>query len=223
MMHREVPYGDRTIQNPRLIPCIREGSEPVKRAYIEDFVSQDGCIGNNSVIWRRGNVIDAGEKAENYKFESKINIKEIEFIIEHGREERGNAKSTSLSWGKLEELKLSTSETLSDTADKIQKIITENRNRLIDDEAAIVKNLGVDIEVKASEIKHYPKSGRVSVIWQAHTTGLKEAIKLGIITPPNDEIKEQKMREMIENNPLHTNEALKELENGDIDFERWWE
>ena len=36
-------------------------------------------------------------------------------------------------------------------------------------------------------------------------------------------IKEQKMREMIENNPLHTYEALKELENGDIDFERWWE
>jgi len=223
MIHREIPSGDRTIQNPRLIPSVRNGSEEVKRAYVEDFVTQDGCIGQKSVIWRRANVLDAGGKAEKYNFESKIGVKEKDFIKEYGRKERGNAESSSLSWGKLGELEIQSSDSISTTATKIKEIIYNNPNKLIIDEVDVVQEMGINVDVKPSEIKHYPKSDRVSVVWQAHTTGLKESIKLGIVIRPNDVVKEQKVREMILKNPTLAKESIHEFESKEVDFDRWWE
>jgi len=222
MMHRGIPSGDRTIQNPRLISSVREGSEKVQNAYLEDFMTQDVCVGKNTVIWRRANVVDAGEKAESYDFESKIDSKEIDFIITYGRKSTGNSESSSLSLGKLAKLELNHDKSISDTSKKIKQILYENPNNLITDEVKIVRDRGIDVELNPSEIKYYPKSGRVSAIWQAHTTGMKEAIKLGMISRPNDILKERKVKEMILNNSTIASKAIEELENHEIDFEKWW-
>ncbi|TFG99013.1 hypothetical protein E4H12_04225 [Candidatus Thorarchaeota archaeon] len=223
MMQRGVPSGDRTIQNPGLITSVREGSDRVQRAYTEDFITQDGCVGDKSVVWRRANALDAGKKSEKYNFEPKVGVKEIELIIDEGRKEEGNATGWALSWGTLNDLAESSDNRISRTANDLQRIVLDNPNKLIHDEVDVVRDLGVNVEVKPSEIKYYPESGRVTTIWQAHTTGEKEAIKLGIAAPPNDVIKKEKMKCMIEDNPAKTEEAMSELRKNNIEFELWWE
>lgn len=223
MIQRGIPYGDRTIQNPRLIPSVREGSERVQRAYVEDFITQDGCIGGSTVIWRRACALNAGTKSERYDFEEKLGIDEITFVINHGRKEEGNAESWALSWGQLEKLVENSDKMVSNTAKRIEQTVLKNPNRLIHDEVDIVRELGVDVDVKPSDIKYYPKTGRVTAIWQAHTIGLKEAIKLGIVAPPNDSIKKAKAKRMISGNSVQRRIALIELKDSNIECEKWWE
>lgn len=164
MIQRGTPYGDRTIQNPRLVPSVREGSERVQRAYIEDFITQDGCIGKRTVIWRRANALNAGKKAERYDFESKVGVKEIKLVMNHGRIEQGNATAWTLSWGKLKKMVGSPEDIISNTAKDLKHNVLDNPNKLIHDEVNIVREMGVNVEVKPSEIKYYPKTGRVTVI-----------------------------------------------------------
>ena len=223
MMNRGIPYGDRTIQNPRLLLSVREGSEQVQRAYTEDFITQDGCIGKSTVIWRRACALNAGIKSEKYDFEEKLGTDEIRLIIDHGRKEQGNAKSWALSWGKLEKIVGSPDEIVSCTAKSIEETVLNNPNRLIHDEVSIVRELGVKVEVKPSDIKYYPKTRRVTAIWQAHTIGLKEAIKLGIVAPPNDIAKRTKMKIMISGHSTKRRETLIELKRNNIKFDQWWE
>jgi hypothetical protein len=223
MIQRGIPYGDRTIQNPRLIPCVRNGSGEVQRAYTEDFITQDGCIGDHSVIWRRACALNAGEKAEKYDFEEKLELDEIRVIVDYGRREEGNAKAWSLSWGRLVDLVGQSAEKISRITEKVMQTILKNPNRLIHDEVDIVKSFGVNVNVKPSEIKYYPKTNRVTTIWQAYTIGRKEAIKFGIVAQPNDEIKSAKMKRMISNHDVERRAALIELKQNNTRFVKWWE
>jgi hypothetical protein len=223
LMSREIPSGDRTIQNPRLSSSIREGTDEVKRAYIEDFTPQDACVGNKTIIWRRVNALHAGDKTERWDFEPQVGLDETNLIKEYGRKASGNAESWALSWGKLSKLAEDPNDLIAHTADSLQQAIHNNPNRLMDDEAKIIREMGIDIEVKPSDVRYYPRTGRVSVVWQAYTTGTKEAIKLGIVTSPNDINNREKVRKMITNNSRETEEAIVDLRNKGIEFKKWWE
>ena len=222
LMSREVPSGDRTIQNPRLSSCIREGTDTVKRAYIEDFAPQDACVGQKSVIWRRVNALHAGEKTEKWKFEPRVGVEEIELIKEHGRESTGNAQSWTLSWGGMTELSDHSDRRIAKTAETLKQVVQDNPNRLMHDEATILREMGIDVGTRPSDVVYYPKSGRVSVVWQAYTVGVKETIKFGIVTCPNDVNNREKMKEIITSHPKETEEALGALRERGIEFTKWW-
>jgi len=223
LMHRGIPCGDRTTQNPRLIPSVREGTNEVKRAYIEDFTPQDACIGQRTAIWRRVNALNAGEKSRKYGLEAKVGAEEIELIKDHGRKGTGKAMSWSLSWGKLGELVKHPNDMTARTAETLQGAVGNNPNKLIHDEVTIVRDMGIDLEVKPSDVRYYPGSGRVTAVWQARTTGVKEAIKFGIVTCPNDVKNRQKVERMIAEHPGETREAMTYLSSMGIEFERWWD
>ena len=223
LMSRDVPSGDRTIQNPRLSQYIREGTDIVKRAYIEDFTPQDACVGEKSIIWRRVNALHAGEKTEKWKFEPMVGVEEIELIKELGRKSTGNAQSWSLSWGLLTELADHSGQKIAKISENLMQSIKNNQNRLMHDEASILGELGVNIGVNPSDVVYYPKSGRVSVVWQAYTVGIKETIKFGIVACPNDVNSKEKVREIIASNPKETQEALSDLRKRGIEFTKWWE
>ncbi|MFW9803583.1 MAG: hypothetical protein ACFFFC_13060 [Candidatus Thorarchaeota archaeon] len=223
LMYREIPSGDRTIQNPRLIRSVREGTYEVKRAYTGDFIHQDGCVGEKIIIWRRVNAMDAGEKSEIYHFEPRIGIEEKNFIKEHGRKETGNTNSWALSWGKLTELRRHENSSIASTAENLQKAVKENPNRLLHDEATIVRDMGINVSDLPSDLRYYPETGRVTVVWQAYTVGVKEAIKLGIIAFPNDSQSRQKVERMIARYPEETSEAIRDLRKRGVEFEKWWE
>jgi|GEM_PF-6754523 len=223
LIHRGVPSGDRTIQNPRLIPSVREGTDLVQRAYVEDFMPQDGCVGQNSVIWHRVNALHAAHKTEKYQFEPRVGSEEKALIKKHGTKERGNAKGRVLAWGKLEKLKQHPDEKTACIARNLESITLDNPNRLLLDEARIVRGMGIEVEPKPRDVRYYAGTGRVTTTWQARTPGLKEALKLGIIAPPNDIKNRQKVRNMILNHPMKMKEALRDLRGKNVEFKIWWE
>ncbi len=223
LMQRGVPSGDRTIQNPRLISSVREGTDLVQRAYVEDFMPQDGCVGQNSMIWHRVNALHAAHKTEKYQFEPRVGDDERVLIKEHGRKERGNAGARALAWGRLDELKSHTDDGTAKVARRLIRAVKSSPNRLIDDEAGIIRSWGIDMPVVPSVVRFYPKTGRVTITWQARTAGLKEAIKLGIVAPPNDIKNRQKVKQMILENPEKSREALGDLRGKNIEFRVWWE
>ena len=222
-MKRGFPSGDRTIQNPGLFPSITEGSERVKRAYVEDVTPQDWCVGDRFVIAHRSNVLDAGNKGEKYGFVSSLGFEEKALIKRHGRREAGNAKSVALSWGELENLRHDSDADTARIGENLERIARSSPNRLIEDEVRLVQSLGVKMEVNPSVIRFYSGSGRVTVTWQARTIGMEETLKLGIIAPPNDEQKREKMRVLMHSHPTEMSDALEDLEKRQVEFVRWWE
>ncbi|MGY5874309.1 MAG: hypothetical protein RTU30_01060 [Candidatus Thorarchaeota archaeon] len=218
LMAQDVPTGDRTIQNPGLHPRITEGSIETKRAYLEDLIPQEGCIGKRTMIWHRASALHAGNKSERYGFESTIDVEEQTLIKEHGRKETANAASWALSWGKLEELTKHPEDKTAEIARNLEQVVRDNPNRLINDETGIMQDLGIKVKVKPSDLRYYPETGRVTAIWQARTVGLKETIKLGIIAPSNDSEKRRKAEEMINGYPEERRTALRELSKRNIRF-----
>nr|KXH71800.1 MAG: hypothetical protein AM325_14775 [Candidatus Thorarchaeota archaeon SMTZ1-45] len=223
LMHREVPSGDRTIQNPRLSTCVREGTDEVKRAYIEDFIPQDACVGKNKVIWHRANVLDAGDKSKKYGLEPKIGIEEKVLIMEYGRRERGNAKAYALSWGKLEELTHHPDVTTTRIARSLECVGFDNPNRLMDDEAEIMQGWGIKVKVEPSVIRYYSGTGRVTITWQARTVGLVNTIELCIVAPPNDIKNKQKAKILVSEHREELKEAVRCLKSNNIEYRIWWD
>jgi len=74
----------------------------------------------------------------------------------------------------------------SDLVKSIESVISTNRCTLIDDEAGLAEKLGVRMRVYPECTTLYEKTGRVSIKWVATTQGIRNAIKLFMIAPPND-------------------------------------
>lgn len=218
-----VPTGDRTIQNPRLPRTVREGTQDVKRSYIGDFLSQDGCIGQNMAIWHRANALDGGTKNKKYGFQPRVGLRDKAFVKENGRKEHANAEAWALAWGKLEALTSSSDVSTARKAMALKKIVLENPNRLLIDEAEIMRSWGIRVATVPSTIKYYPGTGRMSVVWQGRTRGLRDAIKLSIVAPPQDIAKRRRMQSMITEHPKETRESLTHLTRGGIQCSKWWE
>ena len=143
LMSLGIPAGDRTLQNPGLFSSITEGSERVRRAYMEDLICQEGCVGQGKVIWTRANALHAGNKAEKYGFEPKAGEQEIGLIRQHGD---CGKKAWSLSWGRLHELAENSDNETARIPANLQEIVGRNRNRLIMDETEIARSLGVAVD-----------------------------------------------------------------------------
>jgi len=222
LMQRGVPSGDRSIQNPQLIESIRTGSDMVKRAYIEDFVPQDGSTDGKILIWQRANVLHAGRKAEGYGFKSDVGISEISLIKEYGTRDQGEVKSITLTWRKLDELSNHSDIITAQLANRLISIVKKNPNRLMEDESELIRNWGIAVKIEPLVIRYYPKTGRVSVAWQAWTVGMIHTFELFAIAPPNDIKNRQKIQSMILRNPEKIKEASSSLKKKGITFETWW-
>ena len=107
-------------------------------------------------------------------------------------------------------------------AKKLKKIVENNPSNLIHDEVMIATELGVNVLEYPTVIHYYSGSGRVTVAWHARTKGVKNAIMLGIVSPPNDIRKRNKMRKMMSKYREVMNEVIRELKKKGIDFHRWW-
>ncbi|MFW9889127.1 MAG: hypothetical protein ACFFER_13155 [Candidatus Thorarchaeota archaeon] len=76
-----------------------------------------------------------------------------------GEKETGKSKSWALSWGKLLELQIHEDDLTARTARKLQKAVKENPSKLLQDEAAVVKDMGIKVTIVPSGLRYCPKSG----------------------------------------------------------------
>ncbi|MHA2142694.1 MAG: hypothetical protein ACXADD_14480 [Candidatus Thorarchaeota archaeon] len=215
-----IPPGDRTVQNHGLFSELKKFSRKAQCALIEDIIPQDGTVYRKRILWTHSNVLDSANKSEIYGIESKIGKRQVELIKDYGKREK---HGWVLRYGKLNEIQNSGHVGPQQEAEKLRKIVYENKNKLIQDQLEIAKNLGIQYQAKPYAIRYHERTGRVSVSWTAEPKGVLESIKLGMLAPPNDVVKRELVKDLIRNNQDHMKRAMKQFSDYGIDVRRWWE
>lgn len=192
------PVGDKALQDVSLPKYIMNGTVSVKRAYIQELIPEDGNFyitdsNRGRFQWNRSVVLDAGKKADEYGFRSKISHEEIEFIKSHGQKKdlifsrpEYPTSAIRLRWGALEQLTDSEDPQIEYLAKQLKSTVIENPSILLEDELRICESLGVTVNHYPVKISYFLKTGRISVSWQAQTALKEDAMRLGLMAPPND-------------------------------------
>jgi hypothetical protein len=151
---------------------------------------------------KRAQVLDAGQKADQYDFESRIPIGCKEFIRKHGKthqhkiRDEPTRKVTTLVWGKL--IALSRPNRISNRkiAIQLRKAVETNPCLLLRDEKQLCESLGINISEKIKEI-HLYQSGRVSAIWEIHTRNRNDAKRWAEFAIPSSNPKMTEVKEWL--------------------------
>jgi len=109
-----------------------------------------------------------------------------------------------------------------DIVSSLKQAVYDNPKRLINDEANLARDLGIEIEIKPYMIRYYKKTGRVTIAFNARTRGVRNAIRFMIIAPPNDKVKKNLAKKMLQSNPDITLEVLGKLNEEKIKIDEWW-
>ena len=210
---------NKCVENQGLPPLVFEFCWEARCAYIEDLIPQDGSVSRSSISWCHSNALVAGSMSEKYKMGPKIEADLVEFIKKQGDK---SDKGKTIRRGTWVDLKDSKDPAIAEKAIRLEKCIAENRNRLIDDEKRIAETLGIDVKVVASSVNWQERTGRVSISWTATPKDIFEAIKLGMIAPPNDVTKRGIVKEMLRRKNEDVEKALKFYEDRGVHIEQWW-
>ena len=210
--------GDKTIQNSGLPEYLLDFSYRAKCAFLEELIPQDGSVYRNRISWCHSNAIRIGDKADQYDVESVIGDKLADFIKQHGNSYK---KYWRLPIGKLSDLMESDDESISEIACALNESVRNNPNRFVILETKLAKSIGLETTPNPDSIFYHRASQQVTVSWSAYVTG-EQAIRMGIVAPPNDAVKRKIMREWLLNNPEDVSRIVRELESSSIAVRRWW-
>jgi hypothetical protein len=201
-----VPAGDKHLSpHYRLPKAIREGSKAVKCAYLEEVIPEDGYFHTHhgpKFGIKRAQILDAGQKADQYDFKSKISIECKEFIIKRGEtrqqkiRDEPTRKVIILVWGKLVALSKSNSITNREIAIQLRKSVEMNPCLLLVDEKQLCESLGIKMSEKIKEV-HLHQSGRISVIWEIHTQNKDDAKRWAKLAMPSSDPKQTEVIEWL--------------------------
>ncbi|MDF1541111.1 MAG: hypothetical protein P1Q69_19595, partial [Candidatus Thorarchaeota archaeon] len=192
--------GDKTVLNPGIPDFVRNGSDSVKIAYLEELVCEDGSVsthgGSFKVSIVRASLLRAGSRSKKYGVSSKVSNKHVKFIIKHGKYSKF-LKGRHVSWKKLKDLKNSDDPNDSSIAAELMILALENRNRLLDDELDIAGYFGIGMTPFLTSVNYYERTGRVTVSWKAETNSVEDATRWGLIATPNDTRKRAIMKKAL--------------------------
>ncbi|MGY5881235.1 MAG: hypothetical protein RTV31_13355 [Candidatus Thorarchaeota archaeon] len=192
--HWGIPSGDRTILNYGLPDEFRLWSTIAKCGYMQEMLAQEGNVDKNGVInWSRSHALFDGKKGPSIGFKSRISQDALEFL-KHSRDmykHKGIVSERSIPIGRLDSLKDCRDNHISTIANELSNVVSQYRNKLIDNEEAISTSLGISISLKPVRISYFGKSNRASIRWQARVHGYESKIRSALIIRPNFDIKEK--------------------------------
>lgn len=199
MMIREgMTPGNKTINNPGLPPGFSDWSERAKRAYLEELIPEDGCFTQRGRFsWCRSHALYIDSLKEDYEIDAKIGCPEIDLILEKGHPSKGLIDQHVLYFANLQRIQNGEDLEKSAIARNLKEVVLTNRNRLIDDERRVAESLGIEIWLRPTGLKCFPRTGRVTVRWAAITRFREDAIRWARFCPPNDVVKRQKVGEWL--------------------------
>ena len=198
--HWGIPSGDRTILNYGLPDGFLLWSTEANCGYMQEMLAQEGSVDKNGVInWSRAHAFYDGKKGPSMGFESKISQDALKFL-KHSQEmykHRGIVTEQSISIGRLDSLKDKSDSHISSIATELSNTVGNYRNKLIDDEKEITRNLGINISLNPVRISYFEKSDRVSARWEARVIGYESKILSALIIRPNFDKKEKVLSEWL--------------------------
>jgi hypothetical protein len=192
------PFGDKSIRNQGLPKEFMNLSEDTHQKYGEDLIVQDGAVTKNGqVTWVRHVAIHAGDKTEEYGFQTSISKSETDLIQSEGVYDECMDRHV-LGCSSLERLTRSKITEIAEPARVIQQAIGDNPSNMMETEAEIFRSQGIAVTTKATAVKYYMKTGKVSVSWVAKTETIEDAVKWLKSCPPNDVVKREKAYDILE-------------------------
>ena len=198
MIHEGMTPGSKTIQNPGLPEGYLDWSIEAKRGYLEELIPEDGNFSTHrGFSWVRNNALYDGDEGGKHEFKSVISGSEIKLIINEGNTTKGLVPQSELAYGKLVNLSSDSDMSKSTEAKRIIQAISEHPNNLIEDETKLAESLGIQITLRPTAVKYYPRSDRVSVKYTATTTSKNDAVEWGISCPPNDVQKREEVEKWL--------------------------
>ncbi|MBY8998922.1 MAG: hypothetical protein KGD60_14440, partial [Candidatus Thorarchaeota archaeon] len=198
MIHEGMTPGNKTIQNPGLPKGYLEWSEEARRAYLEDFIPEDGSFSvSRGFSWFRSHALYIEAEKNSYSFESVITAEEVKLVKNRGESVTGLVDHHYLAYGAVDKLQTSDNQNQSRSAESLVRAIWDYPNNLIEDEKKIAESLGMKITLSPQCVKLFPKSGRLTVKWVASTTRKEDAERWAEICPPNDERKRNEVESWI--------------------------
>lgn len=202
-----MPAGDKVLSGYNLPDFILEGTFASRCGYFEEVLPEEAHFsirktGAAYVILGRRGILQDPSKSEEYNLQSKITQNHLSIIRYHGRKQLKSygmaeviEKSVVLSRRKLRALREKTEQ--AEEANKLLKIINDNRPLLLVDERKLLRSIGINTAINWREITLY-ESGRVSVLWQIRTQSQYDTALWGILAPPNDVVKFIKFQAWLE-------------------------
>lgn len=186
------PFGDKSIRNEGLPRDFMDLSEDVHQKYGEDLIVQDGAITKKGyATWVRHVAIHAGDKTDEYGFQSSIATREFILIQSKGEYDEYMDRYV-LSYGSLERLTESNNPEIAEPAKNLLQVIDETPSNMIETEADIFRAQGISIRTRPVAVKYYLKTGKASVAWVAITETIEDTVKWFKSMPPNDVVKREK-------------------------------
>jgi len=199
--------GDKTIQDERLPEVVRTAPLEAVAGYVRELTADDGSFAvdktSGEFQWNRSIVLHAGNKTEAYGHKQAISDEEVDYIKTHGEMKTmsfGGAKDTIvhiLKVTELKELHESPDPETASIAKRLLKTVESNPPRLMEDERQLCEDLGIRTREYALVVRLFDESGRVSVSWQAQTSTNDDAMVWGLVAPPNDARKSEKVSEWV--------------------------
>jgi hypothetical protein len=212
-----LPFGDKTLQNPRLDRRFLEMMNfKISRAFAEDTAPEDGTVSPGEISCTHSVMLKSGKKNKEL---SLVGEDEVDFIKAHGKKE---GDSWRLPVGKLKKLLKSSSSNDAQTALRLYTAIQNNPSNQIKDEKLIIEKLGIRLNDTPVSVFHHEKSKNVTVSWRWTTAGEIYAMRFAIIAPPNDVKKRRILRKWLLENRETTEKMHRQLSSRDVEVNRWW-
>ena len=187
-----IPGGDKTLLNYGLPSLMIEADLEDVRAYAEDLIPQDGCFeSSNGFIWTRYVGIEPGTKGVVYGLQEVLTSNELNLLVACGTDDDYDRKV--MSWGNLKRLRFSNDKDVAESARSLFKKIRGTPSNLLEDEARMIRRLGINIETAPRTIRYHRKTGKVSVGWIGRTKTPEDVLKWASLCPPNDVRKRAKV------------------------------
>jgi hypothetical protein len=223
-----MPVGDKVLQGTRIPEFILNGSLPVKQAYLEELIPEEGCVSIRKgkdrayILIGRRIVLFEVAKQDLYGFECIITSSMVDFIRaraitetkKYGKKDL-QEKCKVLRRGRIRSLINSDNKEVATFARKLWHIVSTNPPMLLQDEIHLIRSLGVSMHKIWCEVTLY-KTGRVSVSWTARTQSQHDTARFALLAPCNDLKKRTLLQDWMGRHPHLIDDVLSELKSENL-------
>ncbi|MHA1423912.1 MAG: hypothetical protein ACTSSD_17655 [Candidatus Thorarchaeota archaeon] len=217
------PVGDKSIQNFGLPSFIKFGDIDVLCEYLRQLWAEDGTFVSyryrgrklrTFFSWTRSKTLYDPTKEEKHELLSEISPNHIQFIQKYGRYKKDIVGTRYiLLGGRLDQLAKSSNRQTAEIARSLLDIVETNKPRLMIDEQIILKKFNAQTNERCAWVTLYLGTGRLSALWRARSATLDDAMRIALMSPPDDIRKLSKVQNWICFDTTRYHRILHELVN----------
>jgi hypothetical protein len=219
---RGFPVGDKCFLNADLPDFIKNGSLQTICVYFSNMWPEDGCFTIEYprhiglFIWGRSVIVRDPTKEVQYNFKSETTDDHLLLFKEYGKYREEDSKNgfkgqIHLTLKTLDELTQSENPSVSSPAKELKEIVLSNQCRLLDDEIAALRRIGIQSVRKSTTLVYHVESSRVSISRKGIIYRKKDVMKTGLIMPPDDIHKRAKLEKWMSFHPELRKQVEREL------------